>query len=239
MQIKTVATSWTKWDRFIRRWGVSFLIDNDILFDVFGKPSYLQKQIMEQSIDVSKIKYIVLSHKDWDHVSGLWNILPKCSAKEAVNVYICCDFEEEFKQKIKSYNVNLVETKGVLEIRKDVFIISGLTGIVKDKLIHEQFLVLKTNKGLVMITGCAHPGIENIVKWVKNCFNNDLYMIVGGFHLKDKNKQETDEIVKKLKVSCIKKIAPTHCTGSRAVKVFKENFEDNFIDIKKQSIIQI
>ena len=64
MRFKILAEGSTKWQRFIKHWGLSILIDDDILFDTFGKPDYVLKQLKRFSIDINKIKHIVISHDD-------------------------------------------------------------------------------------------------------------------------------------------------------------------------------
>ena len=78
MDIKLLAEGHTKWDRFIRNWGISFLIDDDVLFDTFGR--------RKLKVDATKIKHIIISHEHWDHISGLWAIL---KINNAVTVYVC------------------------------------------------------------------------------------------------------------------------------------------------------
>jgi len=48
--------------------------------------------------------------------------------------------------------------------------------------IKEQSLIIKSAKGLIIITGCAHPGIVNIVKKAKEIFpNENVYLVLGYF----------------------------------------------------------
>ena len=97
MNIKIVAVGSTRWQRFIRRWGVSFLIGEDLLFDTFGDPGVLLRNMRKLNIDTAKIKRIVLSHDDWDHISGLWYLLPN---RTDITVYICPGFQQELKDRI-------------------------------------------------------------------------------------------------------------------------------------------
>ncbi|MBU1006253.1 MAG: MBL fold metallo-hydrolase, partial [Candidatus Omnitrophica bacterium] len=71
MDIKIIATGSAKRERFIKRWGVSFLI-GDLLFDTFGRPDVLFSNMRKMKIDPADIRHIVISHDHWDHVAGLW-----------------------------------------------------------------------------------------------------------------------------------------------------------------------
>jgi 7,8-dihydropterin-6-yl-methyl-4-(beta-D-ribofuranosyl)aminobenzene 5'-phosphate synthase len=76
MKIKIIATGSGRFERFIRRWGVSFLLGEDVLFDTFGDPQVFLKNMRKFKVDPGKVKHIILSHDHWDHISGLWYLLP-------------------------------------------------------------------------------------------------------------------------------------------------------------------
>ncbi len=85
MRIKIIAVGSSKWERLIYRWGVSFLAGEDVLFDTFGDPGVFLHNIRKFNIDTAKVKHIVLSHDDWDHIAGLWYVLDK---RKDISVYI-------------------------------------------------------------------------------------------------------------------------------------------------------
>jgi 7,8-dihydropterin-6-yl-methyl-4-(beta-D-ribofuranosyl)aminobenzene 5'-phosphate synthase len=236
MIIKIIATGSSKWERLIKKWGVSFLINDDILFDTFGKPSVLNRQLKKLSIDVSKIKHIIISHDDWDHISGLWDIL---EINKNVTVYICPNFSQEIKQKINSCGVKIVEVSDFQKISEGVYSTGEMRGNSEGKIIYEQSLILESPNGLAIITGCAHPGIINIIEKVRSRFRDSICLLIGGMHLKDKGKKETEETVLKFKEYNIAKVAPMHCTGRYATRLMEKVFKDNFIRIKQGSIVNI
>lgn len=235
MQLRVLAEGSTKFQRFIKHWGLSILIDDDILFDAFGKPSYLIKQFKKLNADIGKIKYIVLSHDDWDHVSGLWYILEK---NKNVIVCICPNFSQEIKEKIRACGVTIIEIKGFQQICKGVYSTGEMPGNSEKRTIYEQSLVLESDKGLVIITGCAHQGILRIVETIKNRFKQKIYLLIGGMHLKDSSRQDIADVILKLKEYDIEKIAPMHCTGRCAARLMQKEFKDNFIRVKQGKIVQ-
>jgi len=93
----------------------------------------------------------------------------------------------------------------------------------------EQSLVLKTCQGLVIITGCAHPGIVEIVEHVRGLFEENVYLLIGGFHLMGKSPKELREIAKKLDELKVERIAPCHCSGDTARGFFRQYYGDNYI----------
>ncbi|MDD5022121.1 MAG: MBL fold metallo-hydrolase [Endomicrobiaceae bacterium] len=215
MEIKLIAEGSTKWERFIRHWGLSFFIGEDVLFDTFGKPKTLMENIKKLNIDISKLKHIIISHEHWDHTSGLWNVL---KINNKLKVYVCKNTNQKIKEKIKSYGAELIEIDGEYEIKQGLFSLGEMT---KDNIMYEQSVCMKTEKGLIVITGCAHQGTLEIVHKTKQLFKEDIYAFIGGFHLKDSNLHDIIDIVGKLKHENIKYFVPLHCTGKKAVELFK------------------
>ena len=236
MQIRLIAHGASRWERFLRKWGISFLIDDDILFDTFGDPMVLLNNIRKFNIDVAKIKYIVLSHDDWDHIAGLWYLLPN---RKDMTVYICPGFQQEIKKKITSFGINVIEAKGIISIKDGIYSTGELFGESGTRRIFEQSLVVKGGSGLAVVCGCAHPGILNIVKHVKNNFQEDVYALVGGFHLKESTRREIYDIIIKIKELNIKRVIPAHCTGKLAITKFKQQFSEDFINVKEGSVIEV
>jgi len=98
MNIKIVAVGSTRLDRFLKKWGISYLIDDDLLFDTFGNSDTFIKNLTRLNTNLSKIKNIIISHNHWDHISGLWQMIDKF---KNLNVYVCSNFENDVKEKIK------------------------------------------------------------------------------------------------------------------------------------------
>jgi 7,8-dihydropterin-6-yl-methyl-4-(beta-D-ribofuranosyl)aminobenzene 5'-phosphate synthase len=237
MKIKILAAGSSKWERFIRRWGVSFLIGEDVLFDTFGDPGVLLKNMLKFNIDTSKIKHIVLSHDDWDHISGLWYLLPN---RKYITVYICPGFQQEIKDRIASFGVRVVEVEPFTEIKEDIFSSGQIEAACADRVIFEQVLVIKFLKSLTIITGCAHPGIIKIIDVVKDHFlKEQVYSILGGLHLKDNPREANLDIIEKLRGAGIRKIVPMHCTGKLATKMIRERFGYGFVSAKEGDAVEL
>ena len=210
-------------------WGFSCLVDNSVLFDTGEDGESLLHNMKAMKASVSRLEDIVISHDHWDHTGGLEEILRK---REGIKVYGCPGFSREFKERVKDLGEQMVEVKNFLEIRKNIFTTGTIQGKHKGQNIEEQALVIKTPKGITIVTGCAHPGIVNIAEKVKNRFPGEkLYCIFGGFHLKDKQKEEIIEVVEELKKMGVERTGPAHCTGEAAENIFREKFKEGFITI--------
>ena len=121
-----------------------------------------------------------------------------------------------------------------VEICKNVF----LTGEMGSRVI-EQSLVVNTDRGMIVITGCAHPGIVEILKKAKEIIDNDIYLVLGGFHLLEKSEKEIQEIIKKFKKLGVQRVGATHCTGDKAISLFKRAFGDNYVQMGVGKVVRI
>jgi len=175
-------------------WGISCLIEGlekTILFDVGGDDSILLGNMVKLEIDQMGIDTVVLSHIHTDHTGGLWVLL---ETNSQIIVYLPGSFPGGFKNKAKSFCKEIVPVHKPVKICEGVWSTGELGGWIK-----EQSLIIDTKKGLVIITGCAHPGIVNIVKFVKGFFKKDVYLVLGGFHLMVHSENEVRQIIKDLK----------------------------------------
>jgi len=237
MQVKIIAVGSSKWERFLCRWGISYLIGQDLLFDTFGDPGVFLHNAEKMNIDLSKIKHIIISHDHWDHISGLWYVINRF---KDIKVYICPNFGAEIKERIKSFGVNLVETKGLLRIRDEIYSTGEIAGRYKDKNISEQALVVNSENGLIVLTGCAHPGILKIIEEVKAKFPVEhIYLVLGGFHLMDQDKRAIEIVAENFKKMGIIKVGPTHCSGKLAEEIFKKTYQNNFVTIKTGQALEV
>jgi len=237
MKIKIIAVGSSGFERFIRRWGVSFLIGDDILFDTFGDPGVFANNLRRFKVDLQKIKHVVLSHDHWDHISGLWHIL---AGRKDIAVYICPGFRQEIKERIAAFGVRLIEVEEFTAIKEGIFLSGQLKAAYSGEEIFEQVLVIKFLKSLALITGCAHPGIVNIVDRVQEHFVKErVYSILGGFHLKENTPAVNLGIIEKLRERGVRKIAPLHCTGKAATRLMLEKFGYGFMRVNEGDLLEL
>ncbi len=230
MQIKILFDKEARDKKLHTGWGVSFLVNDEVLFDTGEKGNWLIENMDSIGVEVDKIHKVVISHQHWDHTGGLWELLRR---NKGGKVYICSGLNEEFKEKIKDFGGEVVETNDVTEIDRGIFVTGGIRGKYKGVDIVEQALVVRATTGLTVMTGCSHPGIVNMLEVVKQRFPSEkLHFVFGGFHLMDKDRREIKLIAERMKEMGVEKVGPTHCTGYEAQKVFKEVYADRFIFIK-------
>jgi 7,8-dihydropterin-6-yl-methyl-4-(beta-D-ribofuranosyl)aminobenzene 5'-phosphate synthase len=183
-------------ENFQSGYGFSCLIDEKrTLFDTGGDVATLLHNMGRLKVNPDDISRVVLSHEHGDHTGGT-QILDHCGD---VEVYVPRSFSSRLKRRLASYShVDLKQVGGPQQICDGVFTTGELGGIIK-----EQSLTVKTGKGWILITGCAHPGLGNILQEASKF--GEIYGVVGGFH--GFNKLEG---LKRLRL-----IVPCHCTAHK------------------------
>ena len=207
-------------------WGFGCVItgaEKTILFDTGGDGSILLKNMEKLAIDPNGIDTVVLSHIHGDHTGGLQSFLEKNSD---VTVYLPESFPKKFKDNVKSYGSKIVEVEQSLKICENVYS-TGQLG----KLIKEQSLVIRTEAGLLVITGCAHPGIVKIVNATKESLKDDILLVMGGFHLEWATKGKLEKIISAFRQLNVRYAGLCHCSGNKARSLFEKHFGKNYISI--------
>jgi len=216
------------------RWGFSCYIkgaEKTVLFDVGGEGPVLTGNMAKLGIDPRSVDAVVLSHVHYDHVGGLSHFL---STHASVTVYMPRSLPQSLKDTVRLAGANLVEVHGPMEICKDVYTTGELGDFIK-----EESLVIRTSRGLIVITGCAHPGIVNIVERAKEMFKSDVYLVLGGFHLCWMDLSRVKKVIKGVKKAGCRKVGPCHCSGDLARDQFEKVYGDDFIRIGAGKTITI
>jgi len=213
-------------ERLTTAWGFSCVIrgtEKTILFDTGGDGSILLTNLEELGINPKEIDLVVLSHIHGDHVGGLPSFLRK---NPEVVVYLPKSFPKGFKDKLKEYGAKIVEVQEPLKICEGVYSTGELGTWIK-----EQSLIIHTEKGWIVITGCAHPGIVKIVNKAKDLFKNTMLLVMGGFHLSGESKGEIENIISSFRKLGVSYVGPCHCSGDAARQLFKKEYGENFINV--------
>ncbi|MFA4988247.1 MAG: hypothetical protein WC572_01465, partial [Candidatus Omnitrophota bacterium] len=157
-----------------------------------------------------------------------------------ISTYICPGFCEEAKQKISSFAPCLIECEGPVFIREGVFSTGQMRGAHEGDCIFEQGLVVKSPCGLAVVTGCAHPGIINILNRVKELFPGEgIGCVFGGFHLKDSKEGEISDIISGMRDLGVARVAPTHCTGRKATEMMRRSFCGGFVKVREGETLDL
>lgn len=108
--------------------------------------------------------------------------------------------------------------------------------VEKEALIYEQddfrdelALGLRTSKGLVLVVGCSHVGIVNILRTVMERTGEKVYCVLGGTHLVEADEKRLDKTMTALQECGLSQIAVSHCTGEPGMERVEQEFGDNFV----------
>jgi len=214
-------------------WGFAAFVtgsDKTILFDT-GGGRLLLDNMEKLAIAHNGVDVVVLSHIHPDHTGGLASFLEK---NANVTVYLPVSFPKKFKDNARDYGAKVVEVKESKQICENIYSIGQLGRLIK-----EQSLIIRTDKGLVVITGCAHPGIVNIINTVKNLMEDDIFLVMGGFHLEWATKGRIEKIISAFKKFGVRCVGPCHCSGHKARSLFEKHFGSNYINIGAGKVITL
>jgi len=212
-------------------WGFSALVERNgetLLFDTGGDGSILTRNMTALEIDPERIQSVILSHIHADHTGGLDALL---NTGIKPTVYIPPSFPSSFKNPVKQ-KTNLSEVEPGQSIAEGV-ITTGEMGTS----IREQALIIRTTQGMVIITGCAHPGIVSMVDYAVQLVGDPVYLVIGGFHLGDAGRGRITSILEDFRRMGVQKVAPSHCTGDVAIGMFREEYGDDFVEAGVGSVI--
>jgi 7,8-dihydropterin-6-yl-methyl-4-(beta-D-ribofuranosyl)aminobenzene 5'-phosphate synthase len=226
MIIATVFDNYAADPRLTTSWGFAAAViatDTAVLFDTGGDSSVLLANIARMQLDAKAVQTIVISHIHQDHLGGLKGFLAENSD---VTVYIPASFPSAARHMIRAAGADFTDVGGPMEVAPGIF----TTGPLGDGL-EEQALVIDTDEGLVIMTGCAHPGIVRIVEAAHAQHpGRPIALVMGGFHLLSASTADVASIVRDFRRLGVKKVAPSHCSGDAARNQFREAYGPNFIE---------
>ncbi len=247
MQITILADN-TAGGAFLAEHGLSFLIHFkglNLLLDT-GHSNVFMQNAKKQNIDLQKdINMIILSHGHWDHGDGLKHLkgkplithpqsfIKRYRKGETQNIGLqesCENLKERF---------NLILSDKPFKITDNIFFLGSIprendfeaqtTAFVDennnpDFVPDDSALAFVQNNEIIVVTGCSHSGICNIIEHAKKVTGvQTVSTVIGGFHLKQNNTQ-TQKTIEYFKNQNIKNIYPCHCTALPALAAFHQAF---------------
>jgi len=241
-------------------WGYAALVEINgkrILFDTGGDPAIFAKNAQVTGIDLTKLDFVVLSHRHTDHVNGLSYLL-KVNPK--VRIYAPADGfggifgtdkpagfyrkDEALPAEMRYYggtppeiikmrtafsgaNIQLIDK--TTEVVPGITLIARVSDVPGTKELKELSMAVNTPDGIVLVVGCSHPGIEGIVAEAAQ-INPHIHFIAGGFHLVAAENPVIEKIAATLHDTYkVDFIAPGHCTGEPTFAVLQRTFGDHYL----------
>ena len=205
-------------------WGFSCLIqglEKTILFDTGGEGEILLGNMDRLGLDPGTIEVVILSHFHADHTGGLTDLL---NASPCATVYLLETFPDHLKREAVEGGAQLVAVEEPMQICPGAYS-TGQMGTA----IPEQGLVLQTSKGFGLITGCAHTGIVEMIARGQEILQGPPYLVMGGFHLYEARRSRIRDIINKFREMNVAMISPCHCTGSDAMEMFRNAYDERYL----------
>ena len=215
-------------------WGFSCIIkgmEKTLLFDTGGSGDKLMRNMEKMGVSPKEVDAVILSHIHGDHTGGLEAFLER---NGDVAVYVPDSFPDRFKRAVSSFGADVISIPGPLQICKDVFS-SGEMGAFPI----EQSLVLRSKSGVIVLTGCAHPGIVKIIERAKDLCKEEILLAMGGFHLMDMSKHKMEKILMRFKDLGVRYVGPCHCTGETQIKAFEKAYAEHFLKVGVGKVVRI
>lgn len=259
VQITVLYDAFGKSSAMQKDWGYAALVEyggKRILFDTGNHPGILAQNAKAKGIDLSKLDFVVMSHRHGDHMGGMAYLLsvnPNVkiyAPKEGFGVY-GGDLPSTFYRKDASLppeqryydgappavmrfgaawpdaNFELIDK--TTEIAPGIHLIALVSDKPGTLELRELSLAINTPNGMVIMVGCSHPGIDKIVA-AAAALNPRIHFVAGGFHLVVSNDKEIEAIVATLRDTFkVAFVAPGHCTGEPTFTALKKAFGERYL----------
>ena len=241
-------------------WGFSAFVEHGgkrILFDTGNNAATFEHNVKALSIDLTKLDFVVISHRHADHATGLRYVL---SVNPKVTVYVPSDGSNGFggapipKTFLRAddslpasmryfggtepdnftfgklYDTgNFVLVNQTTEVSPGLFLVRTVSQKQGTLEMPELTLAIKRPNGLLLVDGCSHAGIEAILQ-AASAVDPRTEIVFGGLHLVTTPVEEIDALVSNLKSKWkLERIAPGHCTGEPAFARLKKAYGENYL----------
>jgi 7,8-dihydropterin-6-yl-methyl-4-(beta-D-ribofuranosyl)aminobenzene 5'-phosphate synthase len=240
-------------------WGFAAVIEyggKRILFDTGNNAETFAYNVKALGIDLKRLDFVIISHRHGDHTSGLNYLL---SVNPGVRIYVPKETygvfgsslpgtfyrrSESLPPEMRYFGgaspevirhgtpwtrANFVYVDSLTEVAPDTYLIATVSQTPGTLELRELALAIKTPKGIILATGCSHPGIEKILD-ASMAVDNHVHLIFGGLHLVTTPDPEVERIANALREKWkVDLIAPGHCTGEPAFAALQKAFGERYL----------
>jgi len=254
---------------FTKDWGFSALIEHGgkrILFDTGNDAATFAANVRAAKVDLRKVDFVVISHRHLDHTAGLEHLL---SVNPTVSIYApkeafgpfgsalpsgfyrkdgsLADHERYFDGKPPELlrfgtawpKAKFIPIDADTEVAPGVRLIALVSDTPGTKELRELSLALSTPKGIVLVVGCSHPGIEKIVESAAR-IDQRVELVVGGFHMPAAPDDQIARVATALHDTWhVERLAPGHCTGEPTFAQFRKLWGPNYLYAGVGTVLEV
>jgi 7,8-dihydropterin-6-yl-methyl-4-(beta-D-ribofuranosyl)aminobenzene 5'-phosphate synthase len=238
-------------------WGFAALIEyggRRILFDTGNDADIFARNVKQLGVDLTRLDAVVISHRHGDHTTGLEVVVARNRAVpiyapqegaffkgEGPKEFLARDpslpaqmryFDGKDPDALRSGTpwplANFQTVTRTTEILPGFFVLTTRSDKPGTREMNELSLAVRTPKGLAVVVGCSHPGIEKILDAAAQ-IDKQLYTSIGGFHLVQTPRDEIERVAGMLHDTLkLERVAPGHCTSEPGFAAFMRKFGDRF-----------
>jgi 7,8-dihydropterin-6-yl-methyl-4-(beta-D-ribofuranosyl)aminobenzene 5'-phosphate synthase len=228
-----------------------------ILFDTGNNPEIFEHNVKVLNVDLAKLDFVVVSHRHTDHASGLRYLLkinpevtvyvpadgangfggselppaffrPEPSLPAKMRYFDGASPEHARAGKLYDTG-HFVLVDKLTEVAPGVFLVYTVSRIPRTLELPELTLAIKGTHGLILVDGCSHSGIEEILQ-AASAVDPHTHIVFGGLHLVQTPVPDIDHLVDSLKNKWnLDEIAPGHCTGEPAFLRLQKAFGEGYL----------
>jgi 7,8-dihydropterin-6-yl-methyl-4-(beta-D-ribofuranosyl)aminobenzene 5'-phosphate synthase len=242
-----------------KAWGFSALVEyggKRILFDTGGNAEILEHNVKALGVDLSKLDFVVISHRHGDHISGLNYLL---RVNPTVRIYTPADpwgpfgwavpngfyrKEDSLAADMRYFDgdppgmlsastpwpqANFVRVDATTEIAPGIFLVPTISQVTGTLELREISMVIRGPQGLIIVDGCSHAGVEKILEAASK-IDPHIRVVFGGLHLVAAPDSDIQRISAALHDQWkLDYIAIGHCTGEPTFAVLQKTFGDKYL----------
>jgi 7,8-dihydropterin-6-yl-methyl-4-(beta-D-ribofuranosyl)aminobenzene 5'-phosphate synthase len=202
-----------------------------ILFDTGTKADVFAANVGALRVDLSRVDALVISHPHGDHTGGIPVAL---RANPGLPVLVPFGSPSTLTESLRSAGAAVTTVEGPADVGSDVLVTGPVGGRIP-----EQALVIRRPEGLVVVTGCSHPGIVAILEKARQAGGGKVLAVLGGFHLMDHSDQAVAGIVARFQELGVERVGATHCTGDKAIGAFRKAYGARFVEMGAGRVVEL
>jgi 7,8-dihydropterin-6-yl-methyl-4-(beta-D-ribofuranosyl)aminobenzene 5'-phosphate synthase len=252
-----------------KSWGFSAFVEyggKRILFDAGGSADIFEHNVKALGVDLTKLDFVVISHRHGDHTSGLNYLL---RVNPAVKIYTPDDawgpfgweVSNNFYRKDESLpagvryfdgnppktlaasspwpQANFTRVGSATEVAPGIFLVLTISQVTGTLELHEISMVIRSPQGLIIVDGCSHAGVEKILE-AATTIDPHVHILFGGLHLVSASDGDVQRISTALREQWkLDYIAVGHCTGEPTFAALQKTFADRYIYAGVGTVVNI